>query len=212
MKIRKGDRILFIGDSVTDVKRDREDPFHLGFGYPMLIAAYLAEHYPDYQIELLNRGISGNKIAQMAKRWRTDCLDLKPDIVSILIGINDVWHFMDDEKQLDKRKLEQFEADYYKILETTIQNLDAQIVLMEPFVLPYPKDRWTWRRHLDPRIHIIRRLAAEFKTELIPLDGILNAKGILYGYQSYTGQDGVHPTLTGHAAIAQAWIEQMKFE
>lgn len=210
MKIKPEQTILFIGDSVTDVKRDRSDPFHLGMGYPMLVAAYLAEFYPDYDLTIYNRGISGNKVNQLAKRWKKDCLDLKPDLISILIGVNDVWHFIDEEKSVNTKRLAQFEEDYYHILEQARKKLDTQIVLMEPFVLPYPKDRWTWRKHLDPRIHIVRRLAHEFEAELIPLDGILNALGAKYGYQRYTGQDGVHPTLTGHAAIARAFIDQIK--
>ncbi len=90
------------------------------------------------------------------------------------------------------------------------QRSDARVVLMEPFVLPYPKDRNTWRTSLDPRIHIVRRIANDYHAALIPLDGLLNAKGIENGFQTYTGDDGVHPTLTGHALIADSWVKQLK--
>ncbi len=207
--IKPKNKILFIGDSITDVNRNRNDDQDLGQGYPLLLGAYLLNKYPTYDLQILNRGIGGDRIADLKNRWEEDCLELNPEIVSILIGINDVWHGMGDEETLDEAALQQFEADYRWLLKMLAHRTDARVVLMEPYVLPYPKDRVHWRKHLDPRIQIIRHLANEYHAALVPLDGILNTLGIENGFQTYTGDDGVHPTLAGHAAIAEAWIHYL---
>lgn len=205
--IQPDSKILFIGDSITDVGRNREDANDLGQGYPLLLAAYLQHKYPTYDLQILNRGIGGDRVIDLKNRWEEDCLNHNPDIVSILVGINDVWHAFSAEEQLNDEDLEQFETDYRWMLKSLAHRTDARVILLEPFVLPYPKDRTEWRKDLDPRIQIVRRLANEYHAALIPLDGALNALGIENGFETYTGDDGVHPTVTGHAAIADAWIK-----
>ncbi len=207
--IKPQNKILLIGDSITDVNRNRNDDQDLGQGYPLLLGAYLLNKYPTYDLQILNRGIGGDRVADLKNRWEEDCLELNPEIVSILVGVNDVWYGMGDEETLDEAALEQFEADYRWLLKMLAHRTDARVVLMEPYVLPYPKDRIHWRKHLDPRIQIVRHLANEYHAALVPLDGILNTLGIENGFQTYTGDDGVHPTLTGHAAIAEAWIHYL---
>lgn len=206
--VKSNNTILFIGDSITDANRNRKDVDDLGQGFPLLLSAYLSNKYPSYHLNFFNRGISGDKVVDLRNRWEVDCLELNPDIVCILVGINDVWSFVEEEeKELDEAALEKFEEDYRWLLKSLVHRSDARVVLMEPFVLPYPKDRLNWRQHIDPRIQIVRRLANEYHAVLVPLDGILNAKGIQNKFQTYTGEDGVHPTVTGHAAIAEAWLE-----
>lgn len=207
ISIKPNNTILFIGDSITDVGRDRSDAYDLGKGFPMLIAAHLLHKYPHYDLTILNRGISGDKVIDLKNRWDEDCLELNPEIVTILVGINDVGHVIDSQEVPTEEELLKFEEDYRFLLKSLAQRTDARVVMMEPFVLPYPKDRLNWRKQLDPRIQIVRRLADDYHAVLIPLDGILNAKGIVTDHQIYTGDDGVHPTLTGHATIAEAWFE-----
>lgn len=207
--IEPNSKILFIGDSITDAGRIRQDENDLGNGYPFLLAAYLLNKYPNYNLQIFNRGIGGDRLVDLKKRWEVDCLDLNPEIVSVLIGINDIWHYMDSEEMLDQAALDKFEADYRDMLKMLAHRTDARVILMEPYVLPYPKDRIHWRKHLDPRIQIIRHLANEYHAALVPLDGALNALGIENHFQTYTGDDGVHPTLTGHAAIADTWIKHL---
>lgn len=209
IKIEPNNTILFIGDSITDVNRDREIDEDLGHGYPTLVAAHLLHKYPNYDLKILNRGISGDKVSDLKKRWEQDCLELNPDVVSILIGINDVWNIMDAGLGETEDDLQEFEDHYRYLLKSLAQRTDARVVLMEPFVLPYPRDRQNWRAHLDPRIEIVRRLANDYHAAFIPLDGTLNAKGIENDFQTYTGDDGVHPTLTGHALIADAWLHHL---
>ena len=205
--IEKNDRILFIGDSITDVFRERSDGNDLGDGFPKLLANHLDEKYPEYNLNFLNRGISGDRVVDLKQRWAGDCLALQPDLVTILVGINDVGHIINDRLLPTESELKQFEANYRYLLESIQEQTDAKIVMMEPFLLPYPEDRWTWRDQLDPRIQIVRRLAKEFQAILIPLDGLLNAKGIAASFEKYTGDDGVHPTAIGHEAIADIWLE-----
>lgn len=205
--IQENDRILFIGDSITDVGRSRNFDGDLGNGFPFLLAAELLHRYPKSNLNILNRGVSGDTLAQLKNRWEEDCLDLSPDLVTILIGVNDVWKSFEQNTTPSGEELEMFEKNYRYLLKSLAQRTDAKVVLMEPFLLPYPKDRIEWRKQLDPRIQIVRRVAKDYHAILVPLDGLLNAAGIVSDYQTYTGIDGVHPTLTGHAQIAKAWLD-----
>lgn len=209
MKINKNDTLLFIGDSITDVGRDRTDGQDMGNGFPLLIAAHLLSAFPDKRLTVLNRGIGGDSLGDLKNRWEHDCLIINPDIVTILIGINDTWRNQNDEKTITEKELDEFESDYRFLLKSLHQRTDARVVLMEPFVLPFPKDRVNWREDLDPRIQIVRKMAREYQTELVPLDGVLNALGIKNGFSYYTGDDGVHPTVAGHGVIAKAWLDSV---
>lgn len=201
-------RILFIGDSITDCGREYNDSKDLGNGYPLLVAKRLSTQFPTIEFDVLNKGINGNKIADLRARFDTDCLDLEPDIVSILIGINDTWHNVNDPTTFaTEQSMAMFEKDYRYLIEKLLEKGIKQVVLMEPFVLPEPLDRQNWRKDLDPKIQIIRRLAEEYHLVFVPLDGKLNALGITRGFSKYTGEDGVHPTLAGHEIIAQSWLE-----
>lgn len=207
MKLEVNDTILFIGDSITDTGRDRENLEDLGQGYPLMIAGRLLANYPELNLKLLNRGISGDHVSHLQKRWQEDCLDLQPDIVSILIGINDTWHNIGTEAFGTKEEMVQFKMEYRDILIQLKEKTTAKIVIVEPYVLPYPIDRKEWRVDLDQRIQIIRDLAEEFSTEFVPLDGPLHALGIKSGYTYLTGEDGVHPTVAGHGKIAEEWLK-----
>ncbi|UJF15571.1 SGNH/GDSL hydrolase family protein [Jeotgalibaca sp. MA1X17-3] len=210
MELKKNDLILFIGDSITDVGRNREEGNDLGHGYPLMVAGALAATYPELQLQFLNRGISGNKITDLENRWAEDCISLQPDIVSILIGINDTWHHVGTTTFASQDALQEFEEMYRLLLNQVKNKTNAQIVILEPFVLSDPIDRLEWRTDLDPRIQIIRRLATEFAVDFIPLDGLLNSIGMKTSFQYLTGDDGVHPTVAGHGMIAKAWLEAVK--
>lgn len=210
MKIRQNDKILFIGDSITDAGRDRSNKMNLGQGYPLLVAAELQAFFPEKKLTFYNTGISGDRLIDLKNRWEKDCLDINPDVVSLLIGINDTSHQISKSEETDLKEIEKFEEDYRFLLKSLSQRTDARVVLMEPFVLPYPKERMNWRRELDPRIQIVRKVAREYQTDLIPLDGLFNSAGISDGYSYYTGDDGVHPTVAGHGLIKKAWLECLK--
>lgn len=195
--------VLFQGDSITDSGRKYTESSSLGTGYPNLIASEFGRKYPEKQVKFLNRGISGNRVVDLEERWQTDCLDLQPTWVSIYIGINDTWRRYDRN---DPTSTEQYYEGYRRLLLRTKENLDASIVLVEPFVLPVPEDRKTWREDLDPKIQAVRELACEFKTLYVPLDGLFAAQSMKTG-PAYWAGDGVHPSPAGHSLIAKAWLD-----
>ncbi len=194
--------ILFQGDSITDGGRNREVFDDLGWSYASLTAAWFSALYPEKKVRFLNRGVGGDLIHQMEARWQQDCLALKPDWVSILIGINNVWHGFDAEASTS---LEYYQRSYRAMLEQVRRSLDARLILLEPFVLPVKEEQRAWRQDLDPAIIILRDLAREFEALLVPLDGLFAAAAVHRPYDFWLS-DGVHPTQAGHALIAQAWL------
>ncbi|MEG2381165.1 MAG: SGNH/GDSL hydrolase family protein [Oscillospiraceae bacterium] len=201
--------ILFQGDSVTDCDRSREDLNDLGLGYPKFVAGFFNARYPGEDVNFLNRGISGNRVRDLKARWANDCIALKPDIVSILIGINDTWRRYDEAN--DPTTAAEYESDYRYILNEIKTKLpNTEIVMMEPFVLQSPPDRLIWREDLDPKIHVVRKLAAEFGATFIALDGIF-AEASIASYPAKWSADGVHPSPNGHALIAENWLNAMNF-
>lgn len=206
MTIQPKDHLLFFGDSITDNDRNRQLSDDLGGGYPLYIASYLEHRYPDFDLRFTNRGIGGDRIQDLLKRLTTDCLALKPDVVSILVGINDTWHTLGDPNFGSSSIGPAFEAHYRELLSTIIESGVTRIILMEPFLLPCPADRYEWRPDLDQRLQVIRKMALEFNCTFVPLDGRLNQLGIAHTFQHYTGDDGVHPTRAGHVEIANAWL------
>lgn len=189
--------ILFQGDSITDAGRKRNHNESLGDGYVMMTAAWLSALYPEYHLKFFNRGIAGNRVRNLRSRWKKDCLDLRPDLVSVLIGINDInWKATSSES---------FRSDYSIILEQTKQ-LKCQIVLLEPFLVDYNRNFFELCQELKKKICIVREMAEEFETKLISLNDIFE-KAATKRNSSFWTVDGVHPTLAGHALIAQSWIK-----
>jgi lysophospholipase L1-like esterase len=199
--------VLFQGDSITDASRNRQDSHDMGKGYAHMAAAWFGALHPERNVRFLNRGISGNRVPHLVERWEADCLALMPSWVSIMIGINDTWHGMQDPKQHVSHG--EYETGYRRILSLCRDRLGARLVLIEPFVLPIPEDRRKWRADLDPRIQIVRNLASEFKAVLVPLDGLF-AEAAARREPAYWAPDGVHPTPAGHALIAQAWLRAVR--
>lgn len=203
MQLQDNAFILFQGDSITDAGRSREDATDLGRGYANMIAAWLTATYPEQNLRFINRGISGNRAADLEKRWQADCIDLKPDWVSILIGINDTWRRYDSNSPTTA---EAYEDHYRTILKRSLEELNANLIICEPFLLPIPEDRVKWRDDLDPKIAVARKLAREFNAIFVPLDGVFAAAATARLMQDWL-PDGVHPTQAGHMLIAQQWLK-----
>ena len=198
--------VLFQGDSVTDCGRDYLNKGSLGTGYAFITAAEMGRKYPNKKIEFLNRGVSGNRVIDLNRRWEEDCLRLNPTWVSLYIGINDVWRRYDDH---DLTSVEEFYEGYRKLIERTHEHTDAKLILVEPFCLPIPEDRKAWREDLDPKMQAIRELAREFHTLYVPLDGLFASVSTQID-PAHWAEDGVHPTPAGHALIAKAWLEAVQ--
>jgi lysophospholipase L1-like esterase len=203
MMIHPDDRILFTGDSITDHGRDRNNPDHLGIGYVNFVAARLQAMLTSPDLKIYNRGIGGNRICDLLGRVDADLLALKPTVVSILIGINDTWRRYDRQ---DETSAKSFEDDYRTLLGKIKDQLKARVVLLEPFLLHVPADRYAWREDLNPKIDVVRKLAVEFGADLVPLDGLF-AQAATQAPAAYWAADGVHPAPAGDALIAEAWLE-----
>lgn len=211
MKIQQKDTWLFLGDSITDCDRDRQNPFDLGHGFAQMTAEQLTHLYPDSHFTFYNRGIGGNQSHDVLVRLQEDCLDLTPDVVVFLIGINDTWHHVGDADFGTAYRAQRFEETVRQIVAKITESGITRILLLEPFLLPYPADRKTWRIDLDPKIHIIRQLAAEYHCQLVPLDGLFAEAAVAQGPQALTGEDGVHPTMTGHQLITHALLARLTY-
>lgn len=203
LRIAEGATVLFQGDSITDADRARWYPDDLGRGYALMAAGWFAARYPERGARFLNRGVAGDRVVDLLARWDDDCLALHPDLLSILVGINETWRAFDAG---DPTPTDAFERDYRALLRRTREALPAtRLLLMEPFSLPVAPDRAAWRADLDPKIQVVRRLSTEFDALLVPLDGLF-AQATARREASFWAEDGVHPTPAGHALIAQAWL------
>ncbi|HKJ85439.1 MAG TPA: SGNH/GDSL hydrolase family protein [Spirochaetia bacterium] len=201
--IQANDVIVFQGDSVTDAGRDRTSAAGLGGGYPALLASLLLAEHPELELTIYNRGISGNRTRDLLSRWDDDCLALSPSVVSILIGINNVWRRYDSD---DPTEAATFRKEYHELLDRTRAAGVREIIMLEPFLLPVPEDRRAWREDLDPKITVCRELAAEFGARYVPLDGIFSAASTRVAPE-YWAPDGVHPSVAGHGLIARSWMD-----
>ena len=206
MVLTPDQHIVFFGDSVTDCDRDRAsagDP-GLGLGYVRICQAMLQARHPQSHIRITNRGVSGDRIYDLEERLQRDVLDICPDVVSILVGINDTWQRYGTHKRTSP--VPEFTASYRRILSKIKTCTQATIIVCEPFLLPVPEDRRAWREDLDPRRQAIRGLAEEFQTEFLPLDTIFTEAARSQPAEAWA-PDGVHPSAAGHGLIAKAWLE-----
>ncbi len=199
-------RIIFQGDSITDGGRNINDLHSLGWSYPRFVAPSLQELYKDLQFEFINRGVSGNQTIHLLERTQQDIIDLEPDIVSILIGINDVWYYANRGCNFIPHEI--FEQRYRNILTAIKQKTDAKILILEPYLLPVP-DKQFFRIDLDPKIQIVRKLAREYADIFVPTDGLFAAATVEHTCEFFSG-DGVHPNENGAQFIAKNYVDAIK--
>lgn len=205
-------KILFQGDSITDGGRARDGSLshYLGQGYPYIIAAKLGHDRAEDGIDFHNRGISGNRVSDLYARWNEDAISLKPDLLSILIGVNDAARIIAD---LPSGATDRFERAYRHLLEETKEVLPGtKLVLCEPFILKKgpTEERWEeWRAKLDEYGAITRGLAREFGAAFVPLQEAFD-QAVSRAPAEYWLWDGVHPTAAGHQLIAGAWLETVR--
>ena len=192
-------KILFQGDSVTDAGRDRRDFHQMGPGYPRYAAERLQADHPDLPLTFINLGISGNRTDQLFDRLYDDAIALQPDVISILIGINDVWHRYSHRIETTD---EQIECNYRAILERLQKQTNAKIVIMAPFLLDCEgKDEI--RRDLGTVLPIIRRLADKYADAYVPLDELFAAALPTQPEPHFYSADGVHPNAEGAMFIGK---------
>jgi len=214
IQLLKDYKILFQGDSITDSGRNKEDisGFNnarvLGNGYVFLAAAALLRKYAPLNLKIFNKGISGNKVFQLAERWDKDCLDIKPDVLSILIGVNDIWHKLNGQYD---GTVDVYRRDYIALLERTKNALpDVQLIICEPFGVRGVKavgDKW-YPEFLEYQ-KTARDIAIQFGAVFIPYQSIYDEAQKQAPGEYWTG-DGVHPSLAGAELMAEAWMNVIK--
>lgn len=189
--------VMFTGDSVTDCGR-RQDPDGLGDGYVRMVAE--SQQLPGTLIA--NSGVSGNRSVDLLQRWRPDVIDHQPDLLSILIGINDTWRRYDRDTPTTAAD---FDTNYRGLL-GDVDTDRTTLVLVEPFLLPVRAEQQSWRDDLDPKIEVVHQLAADFGAILVAADTDLGQVARDVGPAALC-HDGVHPTPLGHHHLAQSWLD-----
>ena len=194
-------KILFQGDSVTDAGRDRSNPNDMGEGYPKYASAMIQDSFPDTEFEFVNLGISGNRTEHLVARLASDFIEIQPDILSIMIGVNDVWHHHAFEHI--ETTDEYFEANLRKILSEVKEKTNAKLLLIQPILLDVP-DKAHMRPELERKQAIVARLAEEYADVYLPMDVIFHTEA--EEDPTYYAADGVHPTPDGACYIGEAYL------
>lgn len=202
-------KILFQGDSITDVGRLRDREWMRGSGYATIVSAKLGFEYPN-EYEFINRGIGGNRVTDLLARVRCDMINIEPDVMSILIGVNDVWHEINNKNGV---RTELFE-NVYDILvqELKAANPDMRIMIMEPFVLKGSATEGNWdafKHGVAEKAAAVKRVAEKNGLAFIPLQDKFD-KVCEKAPEAYWLVDGVHPTAAGHEMIAREWIKKFQ--
>ena len=201
--------VLFQGDSITDANRMRDMDAKAGMGYATMVSGILGLESPG-EYSFLNRGVGGSRIVDGYARIKADLINLRPDFMSLLIGVNDVWHELRHQNGVDADK---YEKIYCILLEEVLESLpDIKIMLLEPFILHGTATDEFWNvfdKEVRKRAEKARLVAQKFKIPFIPLRDKLDEAAKL-APPSYWLIDGVHPTAAGHALIAREWITAFK--
>lgn len=211
--VSKDDVILFQGDSITDSGRkkdnaDANSASALGSGYAMIAASGLLYKYPGKNLKIYNRGISGNKVYQLAERWDKDALDIKPNILSILVGVNDFWHTLVNNY---KGTIKTYQDDLRALLDRTKQKLpEIKLIIGEPYAVTGIKSvDEKWYPAFDDYRKAAREIADDYGAVFIPYQSIYDKAQQSAAGVYWTG-DGVHPSLAGAHLMAHAWLEAVK--
>jgi lysophospholipase L1-like esterase len=213
IKLLQDQVILFQGDSIADSGRLRDDEgfntsSNLGSGYPMLAGAALLNKYASLNLKIFNKGISGNKVYQLVERWDKDCLEIKPDVLSILIGVNDIWHKLNGNYNGTP---DIYRNDYITLLERTKKALpNVKLIICEPFAVNNIKavdDKWYPEFYEYQKI--AKGIAKQFGATFIPYQSVYDEAQKKAPGSYWTG-DGVHPTLAGAQLMAKAWMKAIE--
>lgn len=214
IKLSENQTILFQGDSITDAGRGRDKPDPnaskaLGSGYAMLAAAKLLQENPELELKIYNKGVSGNKVFQMADRWDTDTMAIKPDVLSILIGVNDFWHTKTGNQY--QGTIDTYTNDFRALLQKTKTAMPGvKLIIGEPFAIPGVKAvDASWFPDFDAYREAAKKIADEFEAVFIPYQQVFN-QAIKSAPGEYWTPDGVHPSLAGAQLMAEAWLRAVK--
>lgn len=212
-KLKVNDVILFQGDSITDAGRAKDNlaPNQLpafGDGYAAMIASQLLGSHSDKTLQCYNRGISGNKVPDLDARWQTETIDLKPALLSILIGVNDMWHMRAGKYD---GTVAVYESELNALLARTREALpETTLVICEPFVLRCGAIDDSWFPEFDERRAVAKAAAKTAGALFVPFQSMFDKALSDSTPPEYWAQDGVHPTMAGHALMAKTWLDITK--
>ena len=206
----KNIKLLFQGDSITDAGRDRRNYHNLGNGYPKFAAEYIKNDHPDTEFEFINFGISGNRTSELFDRLYVDGIAFQPDVISILIGINDVWHRYGPAKIATTD--DQLKLNYTEILKRIKRETNAKIVILSPYVLDAETIEFIhlMKEDLKTVLPMIRELAAEYADVYIPLDELFEEAMKTQPAPMFYSNDGVHPNENGAKFIGECYARAVK--
>jgi lysophospholipase L1-like esterase len=208
-RLSPGSTILFQGDSITDGGRWKGNDWNhiMGQGYAFIVAGKIGYKYPSQKYLFVNRGVSGNKVPDLAARWEDDTISIKPGILSILIGVNDTMAEVSGKKEFSA---DSYQEGYRSLLQKTKEKLpETKFVIGEPFLLPVGslKDKWVQcQEALTARQKIARQLAQEFNAAFVPYQELFIEAAKRSSADNWLW-DGVHPMPAGHELMAEAWIK-----
>lgn len=203
LPFKTNDLILFAGDSITDCGRDRGNPDSLGHGYVEMIVSRLRAEHSGLHLRFRNTGISGDRICDLLARLQRDCIDLRPDWISLLIGVNNTWRAFDSD---DPTPIGIFEAQCRELLTRFREHTSARLVLCSPFLLHVDSSIAAMREDLDAKVAVLRALASEFSDCWVDFDAAFVEALRKHPPACWAG-DGVHPTPAGHALMADVWFD-----
>lgn len=203
--LKNGASVLFIGDSVTDCGRNRENLYDLGPGYPKFVAAALAQLHPDWKMTFINKGVSGDRTCSLLARYDEDFKPHPADVISVLIGINDVWRRYDSN---DPTSLRTFVDNYQTLLKKLKADFPAaKIMIIEPFLFHKDHTKDAWNEDFEPKLQAVHDLAAEFADYFLPAHGVFDIL-VKRGYAPTDfSADDVHPTELGHKVLATCYLD-----
>lgn len=201
IRIADGETVMFTGDSITDVWRMAPVDNPLGHGYPLFVVGRHGVRRPNSGITWLNSGVAGNRVVDLERRWVDEVLAPRPHVLSVLIGANDMWRRYDSDAPTS---VEAFRSGYRGLLAQAVDAGVRDILLIEPFIVPVGEQQ-RWREDMDPKIQAVRELAREFDAHLLAADGMFAQLSATTGSE-FWAEDGIHPTVAGHAALADAWL------
>lgn len=209
MLFDKGQKIVFIGDSITDCgRRDANAPF--GNGYMNLVRAFVTARYPELSLEFVNRGIGGDTVRHLDARWQADVLDEQPDWLFVKIGINDVWRSFGVDVD-SAVPIDEYESVYRRLLQTAVDTTGCKVIIAEPYMIESKSSGDSMRQRMDEYGLVARKLAEEFGAICVPTQDAIDA-----ALESTTpadwAEDRIHPNLAGHAVIAQACLRAIGWE
>jgi lysophospholipase L1-like esterase len=214
MHIQANQKVVFIGDSVTDCERARpvgEGLFGAtGKGYVTVIDSLFEAACPEKNIRVVNVGTSGNTVRDLKARWQTDVLDLRPDWLSVMIGINDVWRQFDLPRQTEIHvPLDEYERNLSELVTLTLPNLAGGLILMTPFHIE-PRREDAMRARMDEYGAVVRRLAHETGALFVDTQAAFDAV-LAHRHSAALAWDRIHPNATGHMVLARAFLNAVGF-